>query len=184
MMKRIWMMAGGLAMSAAAAMAQAPAGAPAGANGICKDGTYSTAASKSGACRGHKGVQTWYAVAPAAGGSSAANAKTAALPPPTPAAKPPSSMPAPTPASTAPAAVPAPSATASGKKQSPTMAAAARPAAAGGGPGLVWLNTGDNVYHCNGDNFYGKTKAGAYMSESDAKAKGGRPAAGKVCTGK
>lgn len=179
-MKHMWMMSGVLALGTLGALAQAPAGAPAGANGICKDGTYSTAASKSGACRGHKGVQTWYVSAPAAGAPAAANAKTAAMPAPVPTAKPASSMPAPAPATTPVAAQPAPS----GKKQSPTQSASARPTAAGGGPGLVWLNTGDNVYHCNGDNFYGKTKAGAYMSESDAKAKGGRPAAGKVCTGR
>jgi hypothetical protein len=51
----------------------------------------------------------------------------------------------------------------------------------GGGAGKVWLNTASNVYHCPGTKYYGTTKAGAYMTEADAKAKGGRPDAGKPC---
>lgn len=167
------------------AAAQAPANAPAGANGICKDGTYSTAASKSGACRGHNGVQTWYS-------ASAAKPAVNAAPAPAAAAKPTASMPAPAPAAPmAPRPVPAASPYAPaaapatpGKKLSPTQAAAAKTAQPGGGPGLVWVNTASNVYHCNGDAFYGKTKAGAYMSESDAKAKGAHGEHGQTCAGK
>jgi hypothetical protein len=143
---------------------------PAGSTGQCKDGTYSTAASKQGACRGHQGVKEWYAAAAPAAKTPATAAAPAAAP--TPAAK----TPAPTP-TPAPAAAPAPAA-----KASPAAKAAAKPQAAGGGPGLVWVNTSSNVYHCYGSDYYGKTKAGAYMSEADAKAKGARADHGKPCT--
>ncbi|ADW67889.1 DUF3761 domain-containing protein [Granulicella tundricola] len=154
------------------AAAQAPAGAPAGATGICKDGTYSTAPAKSGACAGHKGVQTWYVAS--------------AMPAPKPGATSPS-LPAPTPVKTAPAAMPAPTPAAaaqSAPKPGPAAAAAAKPQAAGGGHGLVWLNTGSNVYHCYGTEYYGKTKAGAYMSEAEAKGKGAHGVKGATCEGK
>jgi hypothetical protein len=161
---RLMAVAAGL-FSAQLAVAQATP--PAGSTGICKDGTYSTAASKQGACRGHQGVKEWYSAA-----APAAAAPAAAAPAPGPKAVQPAPATAPLTAS-----APAPAA-----KSSPSAKAAAMPQAAGGGPGLVWVNTSSNVYHCYGTDYYGKTKAGAYMSEADAKAKGAHPDHGKACT--
>lgn len=141
----------------AAAVAQTPASAPAGSTGICRDGSYWTGATKKGACRGHKGVQDWYATSQATTPNKAA----------------PSAAPATaTPAAAAPAAAPAPSkaATAPEVTQAP-----------GGGAGQVWVNNSSKVYHCPSDRWYGKTKSGAYMSEADAIAKGNRADHGKAC---
>lgn len=61
----------------------------------------------------------------------------------------------------------------------------AKEAAPGGGPGKVWLNTLTGVYHCYGGKNYGTTKKGEYMTEAEAKAKGGRlPAHETSCEGK
>lgn len=54
-------------------------------------------------------------------------------------------------------------------------------AAPGGGDGKVWVNSGSKTYHCPGTQYYGKTKAGEYMSESDAKAKGNHANHKKAC---
>jgi len=148
-------------LCSAAALAQAPAGAPAGATGTCKDGTYTTNATKSGACSGHKGVGSWYGPTTAKTAKAAPAAAAAPAPAPAPAAKP------------APAPAPAPAAK--------TMPAPAATAAAGGGPGMVWVNTSTKVYHCPTDRYYGKTKAGKYLSESAAVAEGDKADAGKKC---
>ena len=135
---------------------------PANATGQCKDGSYWTGTTKSGACRGHQGIQTWYADSGAAAAPAAKSAPAAA---PAPAAKP------------APAAAPAPAA-----KATPTPPKPSPTAAPGGGPGMVWVNTSTKVYHCYGDRYYGKTKEGKYMSEADAKAMGAKGDHGQGCS--
>jgi len=141
------------------AFAAPPADAPAGTSGQCKDGSYTSVATKKGACKGHKGVKDWYldAAAPAA----AAPAKPAAAAAAAPAAA----------AAAAPAAPAADT-----KKEKPAAVAAA-----GGGADKVWANEKTKVYHCFGDRWYGKTKEGEYMSEADATAKGFKADHGKAC---
>ncbi len=89
-----------------------------------------------------------------------------------------------TPASTsAPAsAAKMPSASAAAGAKATPKAPAAATEAAGGGAGKVWVNTKSNTYHCMGTKYYGKTKAGEYMSEADAKAKGAHADHGKACS--
>lgn len=154
---RSWYRAGLLAallFAAAGGQAVLAQGAPAAGQaptGTCKDGSSYYGASKHGACAHHGGVKDWY-------GASAPKAAGAA-----PAAA------APAPA----AAAPAPAAKPAGK---------AMPAAApGGGPGQVWANTDSKVYHCPGTKWYGKTKHGQYMSESQATSQGFKADHGKAC---
>lgn len=165
-MKRLFFPLSLLAVTCfAAASLSAQSAPPAGATGLCKDGTYTTAAPKSGACRGHQGIKQW--LAPAAPAAAASSTKAA-----TPAA----------PAATAPAAPATPAATTAPAAKTAPHHTTIATAAPGGGPGMVWLNTESNVYHCSGSQFYGKTKQGSYMSEADAKAKGAHPDHNHPCT--
>jgi len=167
--------------------------APAGSTGECKDGSYTTNATKRGACSGHKGVKEWYG---SKGESQAEKAPKAART--TKAEK------AAAEKSAAEAAAPSKSSRAAGAgamgaagapstmRAAPSTSMAASnasknsamrtTAAAGGGAGKVWVNTSSNVYHCMNDEWYGKTKQGEYMSEADAKAKGAHAARGKACS--
>jgi hypothetical protein len=136
----------------------ANAQAPTGSTGECKDGTYTSAESKRGACAGHGGVKDWY--------STSASTKSSAASAPAAAAKAPMS-PTPTPGTPP---------TKSAATPMPTVAAA------GGGPGQVWVNSSSKVYHCPGDKWYGKTKKGEYMTEAAAKSAGNHADHGKACS--
>ena len=63
-------------------------------------------------------------------------------------------------------------------KAATTKAAMGAPAA-GGGHGLVWVNSETHVYHKEGSRFYGRTKKGRYMTETEAMKEGNRAASGR-----
>ncbi|MEZ5473933.1 MAG: DUF3761 domain-containing protein [Steroidobacteraceae bacterium] len=151
-----------LLAAGASLAAQTPASAPDGSSGVCKDGSYTSAASKKGACRGHKGVQEWYGVTSTAG---------ALLNPQRPRQRCRQLLQHPR------------RPRRHGRKRfSALRLRATATAAPGGGAGLVWLNAGTKVYHCSTDKWYGRTKQGEYLTEAEAKAKGAHPDHGKPCT--
>jgi hypothetical protein len=169
--------------------------APAGSTGQCKDGTYTSVEKKRGACAGHKGVKEWFGAEAKSEAKSAKSAKSEAKATgakseskatgakseakDSGAMTPPATTGAIAPAAPAAAARPSGSmSAASSGKAAQGMRAEAAP---GGGAGKVWVNTSTHVYHCTGDEWYGKTKSGEYMSEAAAKAAGAHAARGKAC---
>ena len=131
---------------------------------MCKDGTSWSGKSKRGACRGHKGVKNW-------GNETAAAA-------PTPAAAP---APMAVPANNAPAAAPMPASHRASTRTASTGGSMGTPAP-GGGAGKVWVNSESKTYHCQGTKWYGTTKHGEYMTESQAKSQGYHADHGKACS--
>lgn len=175
---------------------------------LCKDGTYYDGTTHKGACKGHQGVKEWLdktaaksdtksdakstTAAAAADDTTtkkhhrkkdadtatttapAADAKTAAT-----AAAPTAAAPAATATTAATAATAAKEETKA--KHTPPTPAKDIVAKPGGGPGFVWVNSESKVYHCQGDEWYGKTKQGSYMSAADAEKAGAHAAHGKAC---
>ncbi|MDE2421063.1 MAG: signal peptide protein [Gammaproteobacteria bacterium] len=164
----------------------APAGTPAGTTGVCNDGSLNTTPTKTGACQGHKGIKVWYTASASTTATPAPTTTT--TPATTPAAAPAkkglmsifSKKPA-APAATGTAATAATTTAAAPAATTKTTTSTTTPAV-GGGAGQVWVNTASKVYHCSGSKYYGKTKAGQYMTEAAAKAAGARPDHGKACS--
>ncbi len=185
-------------LGAATFAATAHAEAPAGSTGQCKDDTYTTATSKRGACAAHGGIKDWYGSkkstsskestskkststddsASKTSTSSSADSKSKKSTSSKTTAADSSTAAAASSAATTKSAAAAPATTAKPAAKSADMRTEAAP---GGGAGKVWVNTSSKVYHCQGDEWYGKTKQGEYMSETAAKAAGAHADHGKAC---
>ncbi|WP_428489804.1 hypothetical protein [Rhodopila sp.] len=139
-------------MGAGLLLAPVAYGQTASVTATCKDGTSFSGTTRTGACRGHKGVASW--------GTAAA---TRAAPGMAPAAAPPTRS-----------ATAAPPPSVPGRTSNTASAKV-------GGPGQVWVNSASKVYHCPGDRYYGKTKSGAFMTQAAATAAGDHPSGGKAC---
>ena len=61
-------------------------------------------------------------------------------------------------------------------KAAPSGAMGAASVKCASGDPVVWLNTETKVYHMSGSSYYGKTKHGKYVCQSDATKLGARPA--------
>jgi hypothetical protein len=169
----------------------------------CNDGTSFTGAKRSGACRGHGGVQSWGAAPESSGLVNPAIE---------PAASPASSKSATQAQSSGTVAATCKDGTSfTGTKRSgacrghggvqswgaaeattipmnapaqmatPTTTTPQRAAPVPANKGQVWVNTDTRVYHCPGTRWYGKTKQGTYMSETEAQAQSAKPDHGKAC---
>ena len=144
-----------LAFTAMAAPAWA-ADREAGSTGQCKDGTYTHSESKRGACSDHGGVKSWYEKSGTAMDRSERE--------------------------TMPSARDEMSNRRSEREaKSEARDEPMRHEHMAGGHGKVWVNSATNVYHCEGDRWYGKTKHGEYMSEADAREHGNHADHGKAC---
>ena len=164
----------------------------------CKDGTAFTGTKRSGACRGHGGVQSWGAPAESSGPVTPAIE---------PALNPASAKSTSQGQSTGTIIATCKDGTAfTGTKRSgacrghggvqswgpaeaatiptnaPAQLATPEPMKSPRGNGQVWVNTDSHVYHCPGSRWYGKTKQGSYMFEAQAQAQGARPDHGKACS--
>ena len=160
------------ALFGASALAQAPAGAIA----QCKDGTYFTGTSHKGACKGHQGVKEWLDKSDTSTTDTSTSKK--------------SKKSTASDTATAPAMTAAPAGAAASSAAAPKTSTASTPTPAsqmeqkpGGGAGKVWVNSSSKTYHCPGDEWYGKTKEGSYMTEAAAKAGGNHASHGKECGG-
>jgi hypothetical protein len=175
---------GTLAAAALLGLPGAPAFADTSTQVTCKDGSTSPHGGR-GACSGHGGIDK-AATAAAAGGTASGGGAASSSGGTSSSGSSGSTSSSGTSTGSATPAAPAPAAPATHAPATPATTTKAPPAsqaaAPGGGPGMVWVNSASKVYHCPSDRWYGKTKAGEYMTEADAKAKGNRADHNKPCS--